>query len=92
MPRSSSEFVSIERPKTNSRVFAYTRWDAVPVAAALIHCAYFFGTFYLFPRVPLWVMFVLVHLFGEHFLEHQRHIPQLHSQSVFPVAATQSSV
>ena len=59
MPRSSSEFVSIERPKTNSRVFAYTRWDAVPVAAGLFHCAYFFGMFYLFPRGPLWVMFIL---------------------------------
>jgi fatty acid desaturase len=59
MPRSSSEFVSVERPRTNSRVFAHTPWDAIPVAAALLHCAYFFGMFYLFPRVPLWVMFIL---------------------------------
>ena len=59
MPRSSSEFVSVERPRTNSRVFAHTRWDTIPVAAALVHCAYFFGMFYLFPRVPLWVMLVL---------------------------------
>src|SRR5207247_4140566 len=33
-----------------------------------------------------------VHLFGEHFVEHQRHIPQLHSQPVLPFAAAESSV
>jgi fatty acid desaturase len=59
MPPQSSEFVSIERAKTNSRIFAHTRWDAIPVASALLHCAYFFGMFYLFPRVPLWVMLIL---------------------------------
>jgi fatty acid desaturase len=59
MALSSSEFVSIERPKTNSRIFAHTRWDAIPVAAALLHCAYFFGMFFLFSRVPLWVMLIL---------------------------------
>src|SRR6187397_2057661 len=55
----STEFVPIDRPKTNSRIFAHTRWDVIPVAAALLHCAYFFGMFYLFPRVPLWVMLIL---------------------------------
>ena len=40
-------------------MFAHTRWDAVPVAAALLHTAYFFGMFYLFSRVPLWVMLIL---------------------------------
>src|ERR1700746_556069 len=59
MARSSNEFVSVERPRTNPRVFGHTRWDVIPVAAALLHCAYFFGMFYLFPRVPLWVMFIL---------------------------------
>ena len=59
MPVSSSEFAVVERPKTNSRIFAHTRWDAIPVAAALLHCAYFFGMFYLFPRVPLWVVLIL---------------------------------
>src|SRR5437588_6180618 len=39
--------------KTNSRIFAHTRWDAIPVAAALLHCAYFFGMFYLLPRPAL---------------------------------------
>ena len=59
MPASSSESVVVERPKTNSRIFAHTRWDAIPVAAALLHCVYFFGMFYLFPRVPLLVMLIL---------------------------------
>jgi FOG: CheY-like receiver len=51
MPTSSSELVAIERPKTNSRIFAHTRWDIIPVAAGVLHCVYFFGMFYLFPRV-----------------------------------------
>jgi fatty acid desaturase len=51
--------VAAERLQTNSRIFAYTRWDLVPVAAALLHCAYFFGMFYLFPIVPLWAMLIL---------------------------------
>ena len=56
---SPSQFVSVERPKTNSRIFAHTRWDALPITAGLVHCVYFFTMFYLFPRVPLWVMFIL---------------------------------
>src|SRR5205823_13619709 len=59
MPLSSSEFASIERPATNSRIFAHTRWDALPVAAAVLQCAYFFGMFYLVPGVPLWAMLIL---------------------------------
>ena len=51
--------VAAERLQTNSRIFAYTRWDFVPVAAALLHCAYFYGMFFLFPRLPLWVMLIL---------------------------------
>ena len=51
--------VASERLQTDSRIFAYTRWDIVPVAAAILHCAYFYGMFYLFPRVPLWVMLIL---------------------------------
>ncbi len=47
MPFSSTESSIVERPKTNSRIFAHTRWDAIPVAAALFHCVYFFGMFYL---------------------------------------------
>ena len=59
MPTSSCDVVAIERPKTKSRIFAHTRWAIIPVAAGVLHCVYFFGMFYLFPRVPLWVMLVL---------------------------------
>src|SRR5438046_7069092 len=59
MPTSSSDVVAIERPKTNSSIFAHTRWDVIPLAAGVLHCVYFFGMFYLFPRVPLWVMLIL---------------------------------
>src|SRR5205814_8180304 len=51
--------VVIESPKTASRIFGHTRWDALPVMAAIFHCGYFCGMFYLFPRVPLWIMLVL---------------------------------
>jgi hypothetical protein len=32
-----------------SGFFAHTRLDAISVVGALLHCAYFFGMFYLFP-------------------------------------------
>ena len=51
--------IVVERITTDSKLFAHTRWDAIPVAAGLLHCAYFFGMFYLFPRAPLWVMIIL---------------------------------
>jgi fatty acid desaturase len=51
--------VVIESPRTDSGIFAYARWDALPVLAAIFHSAYFFGMFYLFPRVPLWVELIL---------------------------------
>jgi fatty acid desaturase len=51
--------VVVERITTDSKLFAHTRWDAIPVAAGLLHCTYFFVMFYLFPRVPLWVMIIL---------------------------------
>ncbi|HWH92035.1 MAG TPA: fatty acid desaturase, partial [Candidatus Binatia bacterium] len=54
-----SNAVVIESPQTDSRIFAHTRWDAIPVLAAIFHCAYFFGMFYLFSRVPLWIMLIL---------------------------------
>jgi len=37
--------IVIERPTTDSRLFAHTRWDTIPVLAALLHCTYFFGMF-----------------------------------------------
>src|SRR3979411_208352 len=51
--------IAVDRITTDSKLFDHTRWDAIPVAAGLLHCAYFFGMFYLFPRVPLWVIIIL---------------------------------
>ena len=51
--------IRIERRTTNSKLFAHTRWDAVPAAAGLFHLAYFLGLFFLYPRAPLWVMLIL---------------------------------
>jgi hypothetical protein len=55
----NADVIAIERPKTNSKLFAHTRWDAVPALAGLFHLAYFFGLFLLYPHAPLWVMLVL---------------------------------
>jgi fatty acid desaturase len=49
----------VDRPTTNSRVFAFTRWDIVPTCAALFHLAYFFALFLLYPHTPLWIMILL---------------------------------
>jgi fatty acid desaturase len=51
--------IRIERPTTNSRIFAYTRWDAVPMLAGFFHLAYFLAMFFLFPRTPLWIMLIM---------------------------------
>jgi fatty acid desaturase len=54
-----AEPIKIEIPKTSSKLFAYTRWDAIPTAVALLHLTLFFSLYYLFPRAPLWVMLIL---------------------------------
>ncbi len=54
-----SEAIQVERPVTNSKVFAHTRWDAVPTLAGLFHLAYFFALFFLYPHTPLWIMLIL---------------------------------
>jgi fatty acid desaturase len=51
--------ILIDRPKTDSRIFAHTRWDVVPTLAALFHFAYFLALLFLFPHTPLWLMLVL---------------------------------
>jgi fatty acid desaturase len=51
--------IRIERATTDSRVFAYTRWDAVPMLAGLFHLAYFVAMFFLYPRTPLWIMLIM---------------------------------
>jgi fatty acid desaturase len=55
----SADAIRVDRPTTNSWLFAHTRWDAVPALAGLFHLAYFFALFYLFPRTPLWIMLIL---------------------------------
>jgi fatty acid desaturase len=55
----STDAIKIERPSTDSRLFAHTRWDALPTLAGLFHLAYFFAMFFLFPRTPLWVMLIM---------------------------------
>src|SRR5438874_485689 len=55
----SADAIRIERPSTNSKLFAHTRWDVVPVAAGLFHFAYFLGLYFLYPYAPLWVMLIL---------------------------------
>lgn len=55
----SADVSTVTRTKTNSKVFAYSRWDAVPVLFGILHLAYLVGMFFAFDRVPWWVMGVL---------------------------------
>src|SRR6266403_5910067 len=55
----NADAIRIERPATNSKLFAHTRWDAIPALAGFLHLAYFLGLFFLYPRTPLWVMLIL---------------------------------
>ncbi|NDF01527.1 MAG: hypothetical protein EB034_25165, partial [Verrucomicrobia bacterium] len=45
--------------KTNSWLFAYSRWDLVPVLAGLAHLAYVLALFVLFPQLPWWALALL---------------------------------
>ncbi len=54
-----AEPIKIEIPKTDSKLFAYTRWDIIPTAAAFFHLGLFFALYFLFPIAPLWVMICL---------------------------------
>ena len=53
------ESIRIQRPTTDSKLFAHTRWDAVPMLAGLFHLTYFLAMFFLYPRTPLWVMLIM---------------------------------
>jgi fatty acid desaturase len=55
----TTDVLRLGRPTTNSRIFAHTRWDIVPTLAGLVHLAYFFAMFFLFPRTPLWLMLIM---------------------------------
>jgi fatty acid desaturase len=55
----NAEAIRVERLTTNSRLFAYTRWDALPALGGLFHLSYFFALYFLFPYAPLWIMLIL---------------------------------
>ena len=58
------ERIHSDRVTTASKLFAHTRWDALPAAAGLLHLAFFFGMFLLYPHAPLWVMLILGFLYS----------------------------
>lgn len=60
----TSETIKVERVTTDSKIFAFSRWDAIPAAAGLFHTAYFFALFFLYPHSPLWVMLLLGFLYS----------------------------
>lgn len=53
------EPIRVERVATDSKLFAHTRWDALPALAGLFHLAYFFALFFLYPHTPLWLMLIM---------------------------------
>src|SRR5437867_5191289 len=55
----NADAVRVDRPTTSSKLFAHTRWDAIPAGAGVFHLIYFLGLFFLFPHVPLWLMLIL---------------------------------
>lgn len=44
---------------TDSKIFAYSRWDIVPVLAAVLQGVYLIALFIFFPRLPWWVLIIL---------------------------------
>jgi fatty acid desaturase len=54
-----AEPLRVERVTTDSKLFAHSRWDAIPALAGLFHLAYFVGMFLIYPHTPLWVMLIL---------------------------------
>ena len=55
----AADAIRIERPSTNSKLFAHSRWDLLPALAGLFHLAFFFAMFFLFPHAPLWLMLIM---------------------------------
>ena len=55
----NADVINIERPGTDSKVFAHTRWDALPMLAGLFHLAYLLAMYFLFPYTPLWIMLIM---------------------------------
>ena len=55
----AADAIRIERPTTDSKLFAHTRWDIVPTLAGFFHLAFFLALFFLYPHTPLWIMLIL---------------------------------
>ena len=51
--------MSITRIETNSRLFAYSRWDAIPVLAALAQFAFVIALFLAFKHLSWWALIPL---------------------------------
>src|SRR5437763_14250093 len=60
----AAETINIERPTTDSKIFAYTRWDIVPAFAGLFHFFYLLAMYFLFPFTPLWVTMIMGFVYG----------------------------
>ena len=43
----AADVIRIERPTTDSKIFANTRWDLVPTLAGFFHLAFFLAMFFL---------------------------------------------
>jgi fatty acid desaturase len=55
----AADVIRLERPTTDSKIFAHTGWDIVPTLAGLFHLAFFLAMFFLYPHLPLWVMLIM---------------------------------
>src|SRR4030095_6286865 len=92
MPK-ANELALIEPPPANSWIFAYTRWDAIPVAGGDFTLRLFLQHVLSFSAYStLGDADSRFCLLDHHLVEHQRHFSQLHSQSVFPFAAAEPVV
>jgi len=82
-----ADAVVIESPKTASRIFGHTRWDALPRNGCNLPLRLFLRDVLSLPagsaldHARSWL-----HLLGQHFMEYQRHFAQLHPQSLLPIA------
>src|SRR6267143_2909152 len=55
----AADVIRIERPTTDSKIFANTRWDLVPTLAGFFHLGFFLAMFFLYPHTPLSVMLIM---------------------------------
>ena len=78
--------------KRTTGILAYSTWDVIPVGLAFVHLAYLVGFIVLFPHLR-WMGDRIAgpDLRGQHLVEYQRHLAQLHPQPLLPLAAAQPS-